>query len=121
VEASGEGWRIGVKAVGEGGDCVGRQPASGESRWISAGRAVLQRDIERWERVIHRRVENTTGAREGGGYYRGRRRGGRRRYTPGFVVRDGGLLRLPAVPEAEESEPRVLSVNIRWRILHIGP
>jgi len=25
VEAAGEGWRIGVKAVGEGSDCVGRQ------------------------------------------------------------------------------------------------
>lgn len=25
MEAAGERWRIGVEAVGEGGDCVGRQ------------------------------------------------------------------------------------------------
>ena len=25
MEVAGEGWRIGVKAVGEGSDCVGRQ------------------------------------------------------------------------------------------------
>jgi hypothetical protein len=68
VEAAGEGWRIGVEAVGEGGDCVGR-----ERRAVDLGgfqqEGQSYRETCRDAGELYREESKTlaTGARGGGG------------------------------------------------------